>query len=124
MSEPIKTRGRHDALWAHIALAVTAIAALSALAISVAVAQTPVPMPTPQAGGAVLLPAPSVQARSVAQIRCWQYGRLVIEEPLTQPLADGGPQSIRLQGSAGSASAVTLVTAGTTTCLVKPASVR
>jgi hypothetical protein len=104
---------------ANIGLALTGVAAFSALAISVAMAQTPVP-----SSGAVLRPTPGVPARGTVQIRCWQYGRLVLEESLAQPLAEGGSQSIRLQGADGSAAAVTLLSTGSTTCLVKPSNVR
>ncbi len=119
MYEPIKTRGRHDALLANLGLVLTGVAAFSALALSVAVAQTPVP-----SSGAVLLQAPSGPARNMVQLRCWQEGRLVLEESLAQPLAEAGAQSIRLQGAQGSISAVTLLSVGTATCLAKPWNVR
>lgn len=66
--------------------------------------------------------APALGARLVNnyQLRCWQQGQLVLEESLVQAPADAAATSIRLQGAQGAGTAVMLLNAGTSTCLLKP----
>jgi hypothetical protein len=108
----ISTVSHRRAFWC-TATTVAAAIAISALAASIVMAQTPA-----QQGSHVA--APGVRLVPVYQMRCWQEGQLVLEEPLTQAPAESPANSIRLQGSQGAGTAVMLLSAGTTTCLVKP----
>jgi hypothetical protein len=119
MYVPNNTPGGEEAAVAKGLLALVIIVGLAVLAIGVAMAQTPVPK-----SGATPVPTPSTQTRGAYHMRCWQYGRLVLEEQLAQAPADGTPQTLRLQGAQGAGSAYTLLNTGTTTCLIKPSSER
>jgi len=69
------------------------------------------PAPARVAGG----PLP---ARYV--MRCWQHGRLLFEEALSQLPADAEQNVIRLQGADRAQSLYHLVDTRTAVCLVKP----
>lgn len=82
--------------------------------------------PVPRATAGVHPASPAVPAvasgpRGGFQMRCWQYGRLVLDEPLGQLPAEAPGQTIRLQGMSAQ---YALVHAGSTTCLVKPVTER
>ncbi|MEO7404401.1 MAG: hypothetical protein ABIU95_12095 [Burkholderiales bacterium] len=94
---------------------------LGCVAIGFAMAQTRTPLP---GVGATPTPTPSSTPRGAYQIRCWQYGRLVLEEQLAQLPPDIAGQTLKLQGAQGPASAYSLLNTGTTTCLVKPSNER
>jgi len=119
MYAPVKTTGHRRALAAKSLLGLTVAVGLTALALGVVMAQTPLPKP-----GATPAPSSSVRLLHAYQLRCWQYGRLVLEEGLAQPPAESTPRTVRLQGSQGTASVYTLLDAGSATCLVKPANER
>lgn len=119
MYAPVKTVGYRRALLARSLIVSGAIAGVTALAIGAVMAQTP--LPKPQAATA---PQPSPRALLSYQVRCWQHGRLLLEESLAQPPSEGLAQSIRLYGGPGSGGTYILFNSGTTTCFVKPASER
>jgi uncharacterized SAM-binding protein YcdF (DUF218 family) len=124
MYAPVKTTGYRRAWMARLLLLATGIVAAAAFLISVVMAQTPVPRPS--ATAAAQMPGPGAQTRlwTGHQLRCWQHGRLLLDETLAQLPPDGFAPSIRLPGPEGRGGAVTLFSAGTTTCMVKPASDR
>ena len=115
MYAPVKTTGHRRAVVVKALLALAAALGLTAVAVSVVMAQTPAAK-----SSSPPLVSSSVRLLHAYQLRCWQYGRLVLEEWLSQPPAEGTPQSIRLQGSQGSVSVYTLIDTGSSTCLVKP----
>jgi hypothetical protein len=119
MYAPVKTTGYRRALLAKSLLVSAAIAGATALAIGAVMAQTPVPKPN-----AATAPQPSPRALLGYQVRCWQHGRLLLEESLAQPPSDGLAQSIRLYGGPGSGGTYILFNSGTATCFVKPAGER
>lgn len=126
MSAPVSTTSHRRTLWrrALLAAALATATGLAVLGVGFAEASaqravtgaTPVPSPetTPPAG-------PGVRLLGTYHLRCWQDGRLLLDEPLTQAPPDGAAQSLRLQGSAAAGTAVTLLSSGTATCLVRPA---
>ncbi len=53
-------------------------------------------------------------------MRCWQYGRLLFEEALSQLPNEAGSLTIRLQGADRALSTYQLIDTRTAFCLVKP----
>ena len=69
-------------------------------------------------------PVPGTGSRAPYRLRCWQFGRLVVDEPLAALPADTPGTTIHLQGGDGSCSTYTLIDTRTSTCLVKPVAAR
>jgi hypothetical protein len=116
MYAPVKTTGHRRAVLAKSLLGAALATGLTALALGVVMAQTSAPRP-----GSTPAASSSVRLLHAYQLRCWQYGRLVLEEGLAHPPAEGTPHSIRLQGSPGASTVYSLFDTGSSTCLVKPA---
>lgn len=71
--------------------------------------------------GAESVPQRSAGApRGGYRLRCWQYGRLLFDEPLAQIPAEAPGMTFRLQGDETQASAYSLIDTRAATCLVKP----
>ena len=65
--------------------------------------------------------APLAAAPGRFVMRCWQHGRLVFEETLSQLPNEPGSMTIRLHGADRAQSTYQLVDTRTAVCLVKPA---
>jgi hypothetical protein len=123
MFAPVKTIGYRRALLARCAVALAAAAGLATLALGVVMAQTPVPKPGTRLApsATTTAPAPNLVAY---QLRCWQHGRLLLEEALTELPTEPLSQSIRLRGlpsANGRGSPYLIFSLGAATCLAKPA---
>lgn len=111
---------RHAKILAAIGLAAIATSA-GGFAMTLTAA-TPVPKAagaatSPSPAAQVAVPAPGPSARGAYQMRCWQYGRLVMDEPLGQLPPEGDGHVVRLQGASGP---YAMFPMGAATCLVKP----
>ena len=119
MFAPVKTIGYRRARLARCLVGLAAAAGLATLALGVVMAQTPVPKPGSRLAPSVTAPLPVAY-----HLRCWQHGRLMLEEALTELPSEPMSHSIRLRGlpaSNGRGSPHLIFSLGTATCLAKPA---
>ena len=123
MYAPVKTIGYRRALITRCAAVLAAAAGLTTVALGVVMAQTPVPKPGTRLAPSASAAAPAPNLRSY-QLRCWQQGRLLMEEALAELPTESIPQSIRLRGlqaENGRVAPYLIFSLGTSTCLAKPA---
>jgi hypothetical protein len=121
MFAPVKTIGYRRALLARRAATGVAAVALATLVLGAVMAQTPLPKPGTRHTPSATTTAPNLVA---FQLRCWQHGRLLLEEVLTELPTESLSQSIRLRGlpsANGRGSPYLIFSLGASTCLAKPA---
>lgn len=75
--------------------------------------------PLPQARAAAAVPAGSKSGANNL-LRCWQYGRLILEEGVAELPAEAAANAIRLQMSEHARAPAYLVDTRTAICFIRP----
>lgn len=95
------------------------VAALAAIALPVGAFAAP----ADKDGGlvkAAIQTKPAARAKSGYELRCWQYGRLILEEHFLQPPPESGSDALRMNDEAGKP--VRVLETSNATCLLKAVS--